>query len=136
MKVEIQHFKGGTLPSLFATVQGGGRNVSPGVRWSAVSGAKSYSLLFDDLHPMAKGWVHWKVEGIPATITEIEEGASRTAKMPKGSLEMATSWGRAGYDGPQPPKGSGPHEYVMHVYAHDEKGHVIEEGKISGIFER
>ena len=39
--------------------------------------------------------------------------------MPAGSRELVTSWDRTGYDGPQPPPGSGYHEYVATLFALD-----------------
>jgi Raf kinase inhibitor-like YbhB/YbcL family protein len=49
-------------------------------------------------------------------VTSIEEGASRN-KMPLGSLELKNSFGDIGYGGPQPPKGTGDHPYVVTMYA-------------------
>ncbi|MFH1012409.1 MAG: YbhB/YbcL family Raf kinase inhibitor-like protein [Candidatus Peregrinibacteria bacterium] len=109
---------GATIPAPFATRGGGGNNVSIGAQWSPISQAKSYALLFDDIHPMADHWVHWLVVDIPAEVTTLAEGASRST-MPTGSRELITSWGKTGYDGPQPPPGSGPHEYVARLYALD-----------------
>jgi len=108
----------GQMPSKFATKTGGGQNLSPEVRWQTLPAAQSYALLFDDKHPIANNWVHWLVVDIPNTTTDIPEGASRT-NMPSGSKDLQTSWGRTGYDGPQPPVGSGQHEYVMTLYALD-----------------
>jgi hypothetical protein len=109
----------GIIPVKFATKGGGGENVSIGVKWTPLPAAKSYALLFDDKHPIANNWVHWLVVDIPNTANEITVGASRTEKMPQGSRELMTSWERTGYDGPQPPKGSGNHEYVAHLFALD-----------------
>jgi len=108
----------GQMPVKFATKTGGGQNLSPEVRWQTLPAAQSYALLFDDKHPIANNWVHWLVVDIPNTTTNIPEGTSRT-NMPSGSKELQTSWGRTGYDGPQPPVGSGNHEYVMTLYALD-----------------
>jgi Raf kinase inhibitor-like YbhB/YbcL family protein len=107
-----------TMPAKFATKQGGGENTSIGLKWQPVPAAQSYALLFDDRAPVARNWVHWLVADIPITVTEIAEGASRTA-MPEGSRELVTSWGKKGYDGPQPPIGSGNHEYVATLFALD-----------------
>ena len=111
-----------------------------------------YALLFDDENPVAHNWVHWLVTDIPASATEIPEGASRTANMPASSRELVTSWGNAGYDGPQPPKGTGPHAYVAHLFALDAEKlnvpekisrdaflkatqpHTIAEGTYTGLF--
>jgi Raf kinase inhibitor-like YbhB/YbcL family protein len=53
---------------------------------------------------------------IPSQVTSIEEGASKK-RMPKGSVELKNSWGDIGYGGPQPPKGTGDHPYVVALYA-------------------
>ncbi len=143
----------GRMPVKFATEGGGGENVSIGVKWTPLPAAQSYALLFDDKHPVANNWVHWLVVDIPNTATEITEGMSRT-NMPANSRELMTSWGKTGYDGPQPPVGSGDHEYVVHLYALDMpkldvdenvsrddflsaiRDHMIAEETYSGWFER
>jgi Raf kinase inhibitor-like YbhB/YbcL family protein len=110
---------GSAMPAKYATKQGGGENVSIGLKWQPVPAAQSYALLFDDRAPVARGWMHWIVVDIPITTTEIPEGASRTDKMPVGSRELMTNWGRTGYDGPQPPIDSGNHEYAATLFALD-----------------
>lgn len=144
----------GRMPLKHATVSGGGENVSIGFSWQPLPAAQSYAALFYDKHPIAHNWVHWLVVDIPNTETEIPEGASRSALMPEGSRELITSWGNAGYDGPQPPFGSGDHEYTLVLYALDipktslqEKvsrdefiksiqHHIITQEQYSGFFER
>jgi Raf kinase inhibitor-like YbhB/YbcL family protein len=37
--------------------------------------------------------------------------------MPYGAMELKNSFGQIGYGGPQPPKGSGEHPYVVTLYA-------------------
>ncbi len=37
--------------------------------------------------------------------------------MPPGTRELRNSYGGIGYGGPQPPQGSGPHMYVVTLYA-------------------
>jgi hypothetical protein len=69
-----------------------------------------------DIHPIAQSWVHWLVINIPLQVTSLEEGASRS-RMPAGSKELVNSFGEIGYGGPQPPKGTGDHPYVVTVYA-------------------
>ncbi len=119
LQLQVTGYENGwRMPAKFATKDGGGENVSIGVNWQPLPAAQSYALLFDDKHPVAKLWVHWLVVDIPNTVTEIAEGASRV-NMPDGSRELTTSWNRTGYDGPQPPVGSGDHEYVATLYALD-----------------
>jgi Raf kinase inhibitor-like YbhB/YbcL family protein len=56
---------------------------------------------------------------IPVSITKIVEGASKGSKMPSGPKELINTFGQIGYDGPQPPKGSGQHNYETIIYAID-----------------
>jgi hypothetical protein len=37
--------------------------------------------------------------------------------MPAGSRELVNTFGDVGYGGPQPPRGSGPHEYHFTIHA-------------------
>jgi hypothetical protein len=37
--------------------------------------------------------------------------------MPAGSQELINSFGEIGYGGPQPPRGTGEHPYVITIYA-------------------
>ncbi len=120
LNFEVTSYPNGSpMPAKFATNQGGGENISIGLKWQPVPAAQSYALLFDDRAPIARNWVHWLVADIPITTTEIPEGASRTDQMPPGSRELVTSWGNKGYDGPQPPIDSGNHEYVATLFALD-----------------
>ncbi len=97
----------------------GGQNVSLPVSWGDVPAAtKSFVFSVIDSHPAANNWVHWFVINVPRSVREIAERASGTReKMPPGSLELRNSFGGLGYDGPMPPKNSGPHGYVITVYA-------------------
>jgi Raf kinase inhibitor-like YbhB/YbcL family protein len=95
----------------------GGKNISIPLTWKNVpSGTRSFALSIVDPHPVAQNWVHWLVINIPKEVTFIEEGASKK-KMPQGSTEMKNSFGDIGYGGPQPPKGTGDHPYVVTLYA-------------------
>ncbi|MCK9409710.1 MAG: YbhB/YbcL family Raf kinase inhibitor-like protein [Bacteriovoracaceae bacterium] len=95
----------------------GGKNISLPFSWNDVpSETKSFALSIVDPHPVAKNWVHWFVIDIPATITGIAEGASPRS-MPNGSRELLNTYGSLGYGGPEPPKGSGKHPYVVTLYA-------------------
>jgi Raf kinase inhibitor-like YbhB/YbcL family protein len=74
------------------------------------------ALSMVDPHPVARNWVHWLMINIPATATSLGEGSSKN-KIPPGSLELRNSFGDIGYGGPQPPKGTGDHPYVLTLYA-------------------
>jgi hypothetical protein len=97
----------------------GGENVSLPLSWSEPpSSTRSIIVTIIDHHPVARRWVHWCLAGIPQGIRELREGASLHAQLlPPGAVETINSYGEPGYGGPCPPRGSGPHEYVIRVYA-------------------
>jgi Raf kinase inhibitor-like YbhB/YbcL family protein len=118
MEILSYAFKDGEkIPIQYVMPGAGGKNISIPLAWENVpSGVKSFALLIVDPHPVAQNWVHWLVINIPSNVTSIEEGASRK-KMPHGSTELKNSFGDIGYGGPQPPKGTGDHPYVVTLYA-------------------
>jgi Raf kinase inhibitor-like YbhB/YbcL family protein len=144
----------GVIPAIFARPAAGGKNVSIPLKWTgAPEGTKSFALSIVDQHPIARKWVHWLIINIPPEITSIAEGASGR-NMPAGSVEIRNSFGESGYGGPQPPAGTGPHQYLITVYALKEagidlksnatladfhnaiKGKTLAESSITGLYER
>jgi Raf kinase inhibitor-like YbhB/YbcL family protein len=118
MEMSSTAFKDGEkIPTQYVMPGAGGKNISVPLSWKGVpSGTKSFALSMVDPHPVAQNWVHWFVINIPASVTSLEEGASRK-KMPLGSTELKNSFGDIGYGGPQPPKGTGDHPYIFTLYA-------------------
>ena len=118
MEISSSAFKDGEkIPIQYVMPGAGGKNVSIPLAWTNVpSGTRSFALSMVDPHPVAQNWVHWLVINLPSHVTAIEEGAS-PKKMPAGSLELKNSFGDIGYGGPQPPKGTGDHPYVVTIYA-------------------
>ncbi len=118
MEISSAAFKDGEkIPIQYVMPGAGGKNISIPLAWKNVPpGTKSFCLSIVDPHPVAQNWVHWLVVNIPAQATSIEEGASGK-KIPKGSVELKNSFGEIGYGGPQPPKGTGDHPYVVTLYA-------------------
>lgn len=110
-----------TMPERFAnTGVTGGRNISPALAWSgAPEGTMSYALICVDWSPVANEWVHWAVVGIPKDVSSIPEDASGAGRLPPGARELLGTSGRSGYQGPQPPQGTGPHEYEFKLSALD-----------------
>lgn len=132
----------------------GEKNISIPLTWTGVPDeTKSFAISIIDPHPVARNWIHWFAINIPKNVTSLSEGVSGK-KMPLGSKELYNSYSELGYGGPQPPKGSGPHPYVISVYALNvenldlttntslvafEKtleGKVITSAKITGFYER
>jgi hypothetical protein len=83
---------------------------------------------------------------MPPDTTEILEGSE-----PFQAIEGTTSFGKPGYGGPCPPRGTGTHHYIFEVYALDKslellssatredlliemKGHVLAQAILVGLF--
>jgi Raf kinase inhibitor-like YbhB/YbcL family protein len=96
-----------------------GGNVSPHLAWTgAPQGTQSFVVtVYDPDAPTGSGFWHWVVANIPASATMISSSASRTPRMPTGSLETRTDFGPAGYGGPCPPAGDQPHRYIFTIHA-------------------
>lgn len=158
MRVDCPAFVGGTfIPTKHAN-RGikGGQNISLPASWQDIPlHAKSFVLTIIDRHPVARNWVHWGVIDIPSDVRRIPEDASGDkGRMPHGCTELRNSFGTIGYGGPQPPRGSGPHEYEICVYALDVatlslqstasladleralSGKVLESARAVGVFEQ
>ncbi len=142
------------IPVKYCMPGAGGDNISLPVKWSQLpDGTESLALTVVDPHPIANNWIHWMVINIPADTDSLPEGASGKS-MPAGARELANSFGKAGYGGPQPPKGTGEHPYVLTVYALDTKelslaedagleefkraidGHILDKAQTTGMFEQ
>ncbi len=107
----------GRIPIQYVMPGAGGKNVSIPLQWKdPPKEMKSFALSVIDPHPVAQNWVHWFVINIPKNVSSLEEGASKK-KMPAGSVELKNSFGDVGYGGPQPPRGTGDHPYVVTLYA-------------------
>jgi len=98
-----------------------GKNLSPALKWSgAPKGTKSFALtVYDPDAPTGSGWWHWVVINLPASTTELPEGAgSLDGKgLPAGSQQVHSDFGTAAFGGACPPQGDKPHRYVFTVYA-------------------
>jgi len=118
MEISSSAFKDqGKIPIQYVMPGAGGKNISIPISWKNVpAGTKSFALSIVDPHPVAQNWVHWLMINIPKEVNSIDEGASRK-KIPSGSIELKNSFGDIGYGGPQPPKGTGDHPYVVTLYA-------------------
>ena len=96
-----------------------GSNLSPQLAWTgAPQGTRSFVItVYDPDAPTGSGFWHWVVANVPASTTRIAASASRTPRMPVGSLETRTDFGPPGYGGPCPPAGDQPHRYIFTIHA-------------------
>ena len=128
---------------------GEGEDVAPRLEISGVpEGTEELAVICHDPDaPLAHGFTHWVVYNIPADVRELggEESGPYT--------EGVNDFGNNGYNGPMPPEGHGPHRYYFWVYALDAalnlppglsraelvekmEGHIIEQARIVGTYER
>ena len=126
-----------------------GESVSPQLRWDgAPEGTRQWAIVCHDPEaPMPDGFTHWVLYGIPAEVTQLDEGADRDY------VAGVNGTGQPGYLGPLPPEGHGLHHYFFWVYALDSEldlepglsrrdlldrigDHVIEQNRVIGTYSR
>jgi Raf kinase inhibitor-like YbhB/YbcL family protein len=95
-----------------------GENLSPPLQWhGAPPETRSFVVLVEDPDAPSGTFRHWAIYNIPAGEAGLLEGASRQRRGEAG--EGVNGFGNAYYDGPQPPKGHGPHHYYFRLAALD-----------------
>jgi len=129
-----------------------GKNVSPQLSWhDAPAGTKSFAILMYDIDGQyGAGVSHWVAYNIAPTATGLAEGDGTAGK---GYTGGSNTRGLSTYMGPCPPKGDGPHHYMITVMATDldpnlpagltreqfltqAKGHLLSSATIGGLFAR
>lgn len=95
-----------------------GGNRSPQLSWhGAPAATQSFAITVFDPDAPGRGWWHWAVAGIPATVSSLPENASSSGFLTKvGAVEARNDFDTDGYGGPCPPPGK-PHRYIVTVYA-------------------
>jgi len=144
--------EGGSIPTVYTCE---GKDISPPLAWTgAPAGTRSFAIIVDDpdapdpAHPKMT-YVHWVAYNIPATVTELAEGAGKGA-MPAGASEGLNDWKKAEFGGPCPPIGT--HRYFFKLSALDTtltlshptksdletamKGHVLGTAQLMGTYHK
>jgi Raf kinase inhibitor-like YbhB/YbcL family protein len=111
----------GQMSGLFGVPAG--KDISPQLSWSgAPDGTNSYAVtVYDPDAPTGSGFWHWAVADIPATVTQLSEGAGDEtgSGLPEGAYQLPNDARAARYIGAAPPAGHGRHRYVIVVHALD-----------------
>lgn len=107
-----------------------GEDVSPQLSWTgAPEGTQSFAIIANDSDAEEGDFAHWVVYSIPASVTEIAEGALAGETLPDGGKQGINDYEKVQYNGPCPAplvtkliveSGAGlPHRYYFTVYALD-----------------
>jgi hypothetical protein len=147
IKVASTAFKEGeSIPSQYTC---DGVNISPSLEWTATPGAKTLAIVCDDPDAPAGTWTHWLVYNLPGATMGVIENMPVQEKVGGGGMQGTNDFGKIGYGGPCPPKGT--HRYFFKVYALDSElplkpaatkdqlmkameGHVIAQGQLMGTY--
>ncbi|HEY3027874.1 MAG TPA: YbhB/YbcL family Raf kinase inhibitor-like protein [Pyrinomonadaceae bacterium] len=128
-----------------------GVNISPSLEWTPTPGAKTLAIVCDDPDAPAGTWTHWLVYNLPGATMGLIENMPAQEKVGGGGMQGTNDFGKIGYGGPCPPKGT--HRYFFKVYALDSdlplkpgatkdqlmkamEGHVIAQGQLAGLYSR
>ena len=108
-------------PQISGILGAGGEDVSPQLSWSGFPDqTRSFAVtVYDPDAPTLSGFWHWAVANLPASVTELPDGAGEGSDLPGDALTLVNDAGMRRYVGAAPPPGHGPHRYYVAVHAVD-----------------
>ncbi len=137
----------GVLPVLYTC---DGKDVPPEFDWTNVPPkTATFAMILTDPDAPGGTFYHWVLYNIPKTVTTFPDSME---KVPAGVMVGKNSFGKEGYNGPCPPKGTS-HSYIFTFYALDNKldvppgaegstvlkamqGHVINKVTLTAVYSR
>lgn len=129
-----------------------GKDVSPPLSWKDVpEKTQILALIADDPDAPVGTWVHWVLYHVPASARTLAENVPKTETLSDGSRQGVNDFGKPGYGGPCPPRGT--HHYFFKLYALDfapalaphatkhqleaaMNGHILAEAQLMGTYQR
>ena len=109
---------GSSIPKKFTC---DGPDVSPALSWGdPPAGTKSLAISCDDPDAPGGTWVHWVLYDLPPDTRKLPEALAKDHQLKNGALQGRNDFGKIGYNGPCPPRGS-EHRYFFKIYALDSK---------------
>lgn len=113
-----------------------GANQSPAIQWQhAPAGTVSFAITLFDPDAPGRGWWHWAVANIPASIHRLPANASASGALAAlGAVQARNDFDDDGYSGPCPPAGT-VHRYILTVYALSSSDLRVEAGRPAPFFE-
>ncbi|MEB3338422.1 MAG: YbhB/YbcL family Raf kinase inhibitor-like protein [Leptolyngbyaceae bacterium] len=139
----------GSIPAQFTC---DGINISPPLHWdSPPVGTQSLALVVDDPDAPQQTFTHWVIYNLPTYLRELPEGVAPYPQLPEGSIQGKNDFGRLGFGGPCPPRGT--HRYFFKLFALDQQlplapgasktevmqamtGHILESVELIGCYAR
>jgi Raf kinase inhibitor-like YbhB/YbcL family protein len=112
---------GQTLGTPYINAGIGGEDISPQLAWSGFPAeTKGFVVTcYDPDAPTGSGFWHWLLLGLPASTTELAQGAGTPGDLPAGAFHVRNDMGNRRYNGSAPPKGDVVHRYIFAVHAID-----------------
>lgn len=130
-----------------------GQDISPPLTWAEpAQKIQAFALIVDDPDAPVGVFTHWVLFNLPANARQLSEGIPTQERLENEALQGKNDFGRIGYGGPCPPRGSA-HRYRFALYALDKlldlkpgaskkqvldamKGHIIAQGQLIGTYQR
>jgi hypothetical protein len=130
-----------------------GKNLSPDLAWGDIPAeTQSLALIVEDPDTLLNPFTHWVLYDLPSKTRQLPGGLPPQPFLTTGGGHGKNDFGRYGYGGACPPKGS-THRYVFKIYAIDKlldlpagatkaevleamTGHVKATGELTGKYTR
>jgi Raf kinase inhibitor-like YbhB/YbcL family protein len=96
-----------------------GEDISPPLEWENIpNGTQSFCLIMDDPDAPGGTFYHWIIFNIPKNYSSLPENFPKISEFDNRIKQGKNDFGKVGYNGPCPPKGS-THHYRFTIYALD-----------------